>query len=242
MIPEHQIIPYETSGLFPGPWLVLAPHPDDESFGMGGSLACAAATGIDTRVLILTDGALGGQQTNLIEIREAEAKAAADVLDIGQVDFLGEQDRALRPTEELVIQLGIYIRSSNAATVFFPGVLEPHPDHRAAAELAWRALAWLNDAEIQAAAYEISVQSPINRLIDISAWMDAKRQALACYASQLGENNYADIVAALNKARTFTLPPEVEYAEGFYLYSKEERASNQTLRDLTLHRLATLFL
>src|SRR5690606_7379595 len=50
MIPEHEILPYQCSPLPPGPWLVLAPHPDDETFGMGGSLLRAKNEGIETEV------------------------------------------------------------------------------------------------------------------------------------------------------------------------------------------------
>ena len=36
--------------------LVVAPHPDDEVFGIGGTLALAAAAGADVAVLAVTDG------------------------------------------------------------------------------------------------------------------------------------------------------------------------------------------
>ena len=36
--PEHILVPFSVSELPPGPWLVFAPHSDDETFGMGGSL------------------------------------------------------------------------------------------------------------------------------------------------------------------------------------------------------------
>ena len=37
MLPESELIPYGSSELPPGPWLVFSPHPDDETFGLGGS-------------------------------------------------------------------------------------------------------------------------------------------------------------------------------------------------------------
>jgi len=36
MIEEHHLIPHQVSEIPPGPWLVFAPHPDDEDFTMGG--------------------------------------------------------------------------------------------------------------------------------------------------------------------------------------------------------------
>ena len=36
--PEHMLLPYSLSDLPAGPWLVFAPHADDETYGMGGTL------------------------------------------------------------------------------------------------------------------------------------------------------------------------------------------------------------
>ena len=53
------------------------------------------------------------------------------------------------------------------------------------------------------------------------------------YASQNEENNYPDVVIALNKSRTLTLSPEVEYVEGFFQYSVKDLQI--PLRDMTHH-------
>ena len=44
---EDVLIPFNTSPLPPGPWLVFAPHADDETFGMGGTLLKAKAQGVE---------------------------------------------------------------------------------------------------------------------------------------------------------------------------------------------------
>ena len=61
MLMEHELLPYTASELPEGPWLVFAPHADDETFGMGGSLLLAAEQNIETHVVFVTDGALGGE-------------------------------------------------------------------------------------------------------------------------------------------------------------------------------------
>ena len=70
--PENVLLPYSISDLPEGPWLVFAPHADDETYGMGGALLRAREAGIDTHVIVLTDGALGGEQDGLIAIRRNE--------------------------------------------------------------------------------------------------------------------------------------------------------------------------
>ena len=71
---EHELIAFSTSELPAGPWLVFAPHADDETFGMGGTLLKAKKAGIATHVIVLTDGALGGDQDDLVSVRESVAE------------------------------------------------------------------------------------------------------------------------------------------------------------------------
>ena len=80
--PEHALIPFQTSELPLGPWLVFAPHADDETFGMGGSLLKAKKYGVETHLVVLTDGAYGGNQEDLVKIRKEEVSQAAQLLGI----------------------------------------------------------------------------------------------------------------------------------------------------------------
>ncbi|PCI77072.1 MAG: hypothetical protein COB20_09060 [SAR86 cluster bacterium] len=222
--PEHKLMPFETSSLPPGPWLVFAPHADDETYGMAGSLLKASEEGMDTHLVVMTDGALGGDTENLVDVRNGEVHQAAEILGIESVESWQQPDRGLTVSEELVDRVCDKIREIGAASVFFPGPLELHPDHRIAALLVWAAIQKLgNDAvNPNAYSYEIGVQNPVNLFIDITLQRPRKEQAMAVYASQNDENNYEELVLSLDKGRTFTLPAEVSHAEGFYLYSKEE--------------------
>ena len=67
--------------------LTILAHPDDESFGIGGTLARYAAEGVDVHVAIATDGAAGsiddkwqGDHSKLVEVRTQELQRASDVL------------------------------------------------------------------------------------------------------------------------------------------------------------------
>lgn len=226
MIIENQIVPYHCDDLPAGPWLVFAPHADDETFGMGGTLLKAKAAGISVKLVIMTDGALGGSQAELVAVRRAEAHKVASFLGISAVKFLEQPDRGLHFSDILCSQITAIITAAAATTVFFPGVHEPHPDHRSTALLVWEALNRMDVPQPQAVAYEISVQNPVNSLIDISAQMPGKKAAMDLYLSQLAENNYVEIVQALNKLRTFSLPVHIAYAEAFYRFSQAERTAS----------------
>jgi len=83
--------------------LAVLAHPDDESLGFGGTLAKYGAEGIDTYLVTATRGECGrfgprGERGDPVEVgrlREAELRAAAEVLGIGEVSILGYPDGAV---------------------------------------------------------------------------------------------------------------------------------------------------
>jgi len=223
MINEAHIVPYETQHLpvNDGPWLVFAPHADDESFGMGGTLAKASDEGIEAELVIMTDGSLGGDREDLVEIRKREAEAAATILGINSTAFLNYCDRGLRVDDQTVGAVLFEIKRVKPRAVFFPGPFELHPDHRVTAQLVWNALQQFKDFDVTPVSYEILVQSPVNTLVDISKHLDQKSKAMGAYRSQVNENRYESIALALNELRSLTLPVEISHAEGFYRFSPQ---------------------
>ena len=222
--PEHKLIPYETADLPPGPWLVFAPHADDETFGLGGCLLKAADEGVETHVIVVTDGSQGGEEDGLVDRRRGEVERAGDLLGLRSLQCWSEPDRGLRVDSERTEKFADAIRELRPTAVFFPGPLEIHPDHRATGMLAWAALQSLADGEPkpQALSYEITALNPINLLIDITVQMDRKYEVMAVYISQNSQNSYPDYVTSLNRSRSFSLSSEVIYAEGLYRYSEEQ--------------------
>lgn len=222
--PEHHLIAFDCAELPAGPWLVFAPHADDETFGMGGSLIKAHAAGLKTHVVVLTDGAMGGDAENLIAIRREEVEQATQILGVTSLQCWSEPDRGLAVSNAVIQRIRETIGRLHPQSVFFPGPMELHPDHRAAALLVWKALQ-LSRTQLPPVAlysYEISVQNPANMLVDITEQIVTKEKAMAVYASQNGLNSYPELVLALDKARTFTLPAHVTHAEAFFRYAAED--------------------
>ena len=218
MLQEHQLIPYRASALPAGPWLVFAPHPDDETFGMGGSLLLASRRNIVTTLVVVTNGALGGTQgMELVALREREAQEAAARLGIREVRFWRQPDRELVVTPSLIERVVDVIEHTGPASIFFPSPMELHPDHRTTSLLVWEGLRRAGFSG-SACGYEISGQGPINRLVDITSVIAEKKIAMQAYQSQLCENDYMRVALALDMARTYTLPQTVTHAEGFYVY------------------------
>ena len=100
--PENSLIPFHASSLPDGPWLVFAPHADDETLGMGGSLLKAKEQGIETHLVVLTDGFRGGHSADLVATRNREVREASGMLGCKSLDCLSEPDRFLDATEGII--------------------------------------------------------------------------------------------------------------------------------------------
>ncbi|KPA09369.1 N-acetylglucosaminyl phosphatidylinositol deacetylase [Candidatus Magnetomorum sp. HK-1] len=220
MIQENQLIPYETSSIPLSPWLVISPHPDDETFGMEGTLLLARHRKIKVSLIVLTDGAMGGNNKteDIVQIRRKELLKVSKLLGIKQVIFQDCPDGNLIVTRSMINQLAAAIHEIKPKSVFFPSPMELNPDHRSAAVLTWEALRaskFLGTAYF----YEILVQGQINKLIDITKVADEKKEIMSSYESQLSENNYIEVIEAIDISRSLTLPDHVKRAEGFYVYA-----------------------
>jgi LmbE family N-acetylglucosaminyl deacetylase len=87
--------------------LAVLAHPDDESFGMGGTLALYAGRGHDVYLLCATRGEAGTVDPeylrdfeSIAKLREAELRCAAEKLGLRRVDFLGYRDSGMPDTPE----------------------------------------------------------------------------------------------------------------------------------------------
>lgn len=211
MLEEKDLIPYELSEIPPGPWLIFAPHPDDDVFGMGGTIALASKKKIRVEVVVMTKGEIAGDP----EIRKKESLQAGEILGVSLYHFWSIPDRGISQSGIIVKELETLLDSVKPKTVFLPGIQEFHPDHRATTQLIW---SLLNDCGFSQNVwlYEISRQNEANRLVDISSVVETKRRAMKCFFSQLSQLDYERVVLAINTGRSYTLPVEVTHAEAFW--------------------------
>lgn len=130
---------------------VLA-HPDDESFGMGGTLALYAARGVDVHLICATRGEVGDVAPDMLkgfnsiaELRESELRCAAGHLGLKAVHFLDYRDSgmpgspdnrhpqalAAQPLDEVAAKIVCLIRNLKPQIVltFDPIGGYRHPDH-----------------------------------------------------------------------------------------------------------------
>jgi LmbE family N-acetylglucosaminyl deacetylase len=157
-------------------------HPDDETLGMGGTIARAVAEGIETHLVTATRGQAGRYRDNsahpgpdaLGRIREAELREAAGVLGVHAVHVLDYHDGRLdqadpkRVVADVVARLRA-IRPHVVAT-FGPDGAYGHPDHIAISQAATAAVAASADP-----AYEPAAGPPhaVSKLYYV-AWSEPK--------------------------------------------------------------------
>jgi LmbE family N-acetylglucosaminyl deacetylase len=151
--------------------------------------------------------------------RQAESRAAAAILGTGEPIFWNLADRSLTYSEALVQRVVDAI--AGADLVYAPSLDELHPDHRALGMAAIEAVR-RSGRQMRLAQYEISAAQRPNLLLDISDVAPRKKQAIACFTSQLDAQRYDEQIGALNRYRTYTLPSSVSDAEAYLLVSAEE--------------------
>jgi LmbE family N-acetylglucosaminyl deacetylase len=132
--------------------LACLAHPDDETFGMGGTLALYARRGVHIHLVCGTRGDVGEMDPELMqgfnsvaERRESELRCAAGILGLTGVYFLGYRDSgmpgtpdnhhpnalAAQPTPEVAIKVVHYIRLLKPQVVVTHDPIGgyKHPDH-----------------------------------------------------------------------------------------------------------------
>ena len=132
--------------------LVVMAHPDDETFGTGGTLAYYASKGVEVHLICATRGEVGDIEPELLEgfdsiadLRENELRCAAETLGLAKVHMLEYRDSgmpgsidnvhpkalAAAPIEQVAGEIVRYLRELKPEVVitFDPIGGYHHPDH-----------------------------------------------------------------------------------------------------------------
>jgi LmbE family N-acetylglucosaminyl deacetylase len=122
-----------------GPVLVIAPHPDDEVLGAGGTISRHVDEGREVVVVIVTRGDPSMFDPALVQRTREEAAEAAEVLGVKPPVFLEGFPAALLdtvPAANLNAALAEIMRELRPDTVYLPFAGDMHLDHRLVARAA----------------------------------------------------------------------------------------------------------
>ena len=190
--------------------LVVVAHPDDCDFGCAGSTARWTSEGREVSYCIVTDGDAGGSdrsatRAEVAQLRRREQTAAAAVVGVTDIAFLGYPDGRVQSTIELRRDISRVIRQRQPDRVVtqspernYGRIFGSHPDHLATGEAALCAV--YPDARNPFAHMELlekeglephtvpevylSAMAQADTVVDITDTIDRKLEALRCHASQ----------------------------------------------------------
>ena len=224
--------------------LVIFAHPDDAEYMCGGTVAAWAKEGTEVHYCVVTDGSAGSNEPGItreqmIPIREREQRAAAEVLGVASVTFLGFRDGELEVNLETRMAVTRVVRRLRPEVVLAPDPARlwsgngyvNHWDHKQAGTLALCAV--MPDApsrpqfpellEEGLEPFEIrnlwlAAEEP-DTYVDITKTIELKLEALQAHESQDVDDAEEWV---RERARELGDRGGMEYAEAFRTFSFTE--------------------
>lgn len=185
--------------ILPGPVLIVAPHPDDEVLGCGGTIARLTTIGIPTHVCIVTKGRPPQFDPAQVDRVAGEALIAHNQLQVTETHWLDLPAAALDqvPHRELNAALSALVARVRPATMLIPFAGDVHLDHQLVARSCLVAARPRSlDAPALVMAYETLSETNWGAptidpgftptcFIDVTATLNRKLQAFAAFTSQV---------------------------------------------------------
>lgn len=214
--------------------LCIAPHPDDEAIGCGGTLRHHVLKGDKVTVLFITSGEKGVHDEDVTaedaqfepfeithakqRVREREAGVCSQILGTHNNIFWRESDGGFDvwfDPEGYVNKLHTVVEVTNPHIIYAPHKDDNHPDHYGTSELV-RVYCERKGTPCEIKRYEVWTPSSSDYLVleDITDVVDIKRSAIRCYKSQL-YNSLDEGILALNHYRGLMHGPNKMYCEAF---------------------------
>lgn len=218
--------------------LAIIAHPDDAEFGAAGSIAAWTAAGKSVVYAVCTGGDKGTSDrgvrpADLAEVRQQEQRAAATVLGVTEVVFLGMEDQGLEETPEFRETIVRLIRTYRPEKVISSDPYRRyvwHRDHRIVGQVVMDALfpyardhlAYPNLLEEGLEPHKVKEAlffgaDEVNHWIDISTTFELKLEALACHATQMRELKVDNLESWLRaRCRRLAEGSDFTLAEAFH--------------------------
>jgi bacillithiol biosynthesis deacetylase BshB2 len=181
--------------------LVIFPHPDDETFGVSGTIAMHVANGTPITYACLTLGEMGRNLGNppfatresLPKIRKQELIKASEAMGIDDLRMLGFRDKTVEfeDDEKMILIMSNLIEELNPSLVitFYPGY-SVHPDHEATARAVIEAVKLMEESErptVHCVAFSNGHEQeigPADTVNDITPFAEQKKAAMRAHLSQ----------------------------------------------------------
>jgi len=180
--------------------LVVAPHPDDEVLGVGGTLLRRKAAGANVAWLIVTAISVeSGWSAGKVKERADEIERVTELFGFNEVFSLNFPTTQLDqvPMSDLVARISDVFKLFEPEEVFVPHPSDVHTDHRIVFDAVASCTKWFRYPSVKRIlAYETLSETDFglgnnqgfrpNVFVDIEHFLEGKLRALDIYASELG--------------------------------------------------------
>jgi len=210
--------------------LIIAPHPDDEVLGCGGTIARLSKEGHEIHVLIVTTAYTPDWSEEFIENRKKEIANAHKILGVDKTHFLNYPTVKLDtiPKKEFTEKMSQVVLNIKPDMVFIPSENDLHHDHRIIHEVSLVALRPVKHVVSDILSYEVLSETEWgfntfkpNVYYDITETFEKKVEAMRCYKSELRKFPHPRSIEAIEAlARKRGSEVGVQYAEAFHLIRK----------------------
>lgn len=201
--------------------LIIGAHFDDAELGAGGTAAKLVADGKNVYKLTLTDNKTDFKQKNICvdyDSSRIQSAKACEVLGVHEItDFEPVECSTLAYSKDVMQRVEKVIYDYHIDTVFIHFGTDMNQDHIAASSICVTAARHCsNILEFQSNGYILDNVFYPTYFIDVSDYIEKKREALRCYS---GEHDRFNRLFDTNIERNhiWGYGNEVEYAEGFKL-------------------------
>ena len=181
--------------------LVVAPHPDDEVLGVGGTLLRRKAEGAKLGWLIMTKISVeAGWSSEKVLKRQQEITQISELFGFDSVFELGYTATQLDqiPMSELISAVTSVIKSFTPNEIFVPHSSDIHSDHRVTFEAVASSTKWFRSPSIKRVlAYETLSETDFglgpnigfqpNVYMNIEGHLEKKLRAMGIYSSEVEE-------------------------------------------------------
>lgn len=182
--------------------LVVAPHPDDETLGCGGTIMRHIANGDQVHWLIVTDMHTEyGYATTAVSQRQLEIQKVTAAYGFSNVHNLGFPPSKLDtlPKGELVQAIARVIKEISPEVIYLPFRGDVHTDHADVFDAAVSCTKWFRYPSIRRVlCYETLSETDFglnpegakftpNSFVDITPYIDGKIKIAQIYDSEMGE-------------------------------------------------------
>ena len=209
--------------------LVIAPHPDDEVLGCGGTISKLVSEGNEVFLCIVTKAHEPDWSLSYINKKQEEIEESGRILGIKEIFPLDFPTVMLDtfPQKEINLALSKLISGINPHTVFIPSKYDLHKDHRVIFESSLVVTRPHESSVKRLLSYETLSEteygSPIgifepNVYVNISNHIGKKMEAMNAYSSEIKPSPHPRSIEGI-KALASKRGSEsgVEFAEAFHM-------------------------